>query len=228
VEGDQRELEVVLIGRALKLLPHVVVAVERMGRVGLGRGNVVFQLDRVEQLGAFDSSLRNALFSGGGALHEIRAEVLTPESWQSGEPLDIELISPAHVVADGRPMRSLGSQSLVRALLRRTSSLSHFHCGKPLDLDYPTMLEAARSLRVVDHVRYVRFSRYSFRQRQEIPYSGVVGRARLEGETLGELGPLLALGQVLHVGKGTSFGLGWYRIHPADARQEHGDLSGPG
>lgn len=51
--------------------------------------------------------------------------------------------------------------------------------------------------------------------------SGIVGRAELSGEALAACLPLLWLGQWLHVGKGTSMGLGRYVLSfPDDASRE--------
>jgi CRISPR/Cas system endoribonuclease Cas6 (RAMP superfamily) len=53
---------------------------------------------------------------------------------------------------------------------------------------------------------------------------GVVGEAVYEGD-LGPFAPLLALGEVLHVGKGTGFGLGRYEIASNSgngSEQQHG------
>ena len=57
--------------------------------------------------------------------------------------------------------------------------------------------------------------RYSARQDAKLKMGGVVGEAVYEGD-LEPFAPLLSLGEVLHVGKGTGLGLGRYRI---DLRQ---------
>jgi CRISPR/Cas system endoribonuclease Cas6 (RAMP superfamily) len=43
---------------------------------------------------------------------------------------------------------------------------------------------------------------------------GLLGRLTLSGDRLSDLWPLLWLGQHTHLGKGTSFGLGRYRLLP--------------
>jgi CRISPR/Cas system endoribonuclease Cas6 (RAMP superfamily) len=46
---------------------------------------------------------------------------------------------------------------------------------------------------------------------------GVTGSFALSGDGLENLYPLLALGQWLHAGKNTSFGLGQYRMSVRDS-----------
>ena len=55
------------------------------------------------------------------------------------------------------------------------------------------------------------WSRYSGRQRQRVEMGGLVGRVTYEGD-LSDYLPLLVLGELVHVGKGTVFGNGQYRI----------------
>ncbi|RKY57915.1 MAG: hypothetical protein DRP95_06470, partial [Candidatus Latescibacterota bacterium] len=107
---------------------------------------------------------------------------------------------------------------LVRSLLRRISLLSYFHCGRELDLDFRGLIDRAGEVEVVDRgLRWHDWERYSGRQKVRMRLGGFVGSVCFRGD-LGEFWPLLVLGQEVHVGKGTSFGLGWYRIEGWSAR----------
>jgi len=55
------------------------------------------------------------------------------------------------------------------------------------------------------------WSRFSGRQKQRIKMGGLVGLVTYAGD-LADYLPLLALGEFIHVGKGTVFGNGQYRI----------------
>jgi hypothetical protein len=56
------------------------------------------------------------------------------------------------------------------------------------------------------------WTRWSSRQQQHMKLGGLMGRFRLPNGALADLWPLIWLGQYLHIGKNTSFGLGAYRI----------------
>lgn len=53
--------------------------------------------------------------------------------------------------------------------------------------------------------------RYSSTQDQKMPLKGIKGEMRLS-HIPGELMPALLAGEVLHIGKNTSFGFGKYRV----------------
>jgi CRISPR/Cas system endoribonuclease Cas6 (RAMP superfamily) len=60
-------------------------------------------------------------------------------------------------------------------------------------------------------LRWVDWERYSARQDTRMTLGGFMGTATFAGE-LDVFMPLLRLGEVVHVGKGTAFGLGKYRL----------------
>ncbi|MFQ5903237.1 MAG: CRISPR system precrRNA processing endoribonuclease RAMP protein Cas6 [Candidatus Binatia bacterium] len=55
------------------------------------------------------------------------------------------------------------------------------------------------------------WERYSARQDTRMKMGGFVGKVEYQGEVSGFI-PLLRLGQRIHVGKGTGFGLGRYVV----------------
>lgn len=60
-------------------------------------------------------------------------------------------------------------------------------------------------------LKWQNWTRYSSRQQQKMLLGGVIGELILEGE-LQEFLPFLKLGEYLHIGKNTVFGLGQYRL----------------
>jgi hypothetical protein len=106
-------------------------------------------------------------------------------------------------------------QDLIRALLRRLSSLSYFHCGSELVLDFKGLIAGAAAWETVEsNLHWQGQGRFSGRQRQEIDMSGVAGTVVYrgpDGDTLEPYLPLLAAGEWVHVGKGAVMGLGKYR-----------------
>jgi hypothetical protein len=101
---------------------------------------------------------------------------------------------------------------LIRTLLRRLSNLAYFHCGAALDLDFRGLIAAAEQVETVEsELRWCDWERYSARQDTRMKLGGFVGRVTYRGDLQPFL-PLLQLGEIVHVGKGTSFGLGKYGI----------------
>ncbi|MCI0418045.1 MAG: CRISPR system precrRNA processing endoribonuclease RAMP protein Cas6, partial [Acidobacteria bacterium] len=74
------------------------------------------------------------------------------------------------------------------------------------------LLEEAKQITVRSHdLVWDDWARYSGRQKEWMQFGGLMGSVTYEG-VLGAFMPLLALGEWLHVGGKTSFGLGRYRI----------------
>ena len=101
---------------------------------------------------------------------------------------------------------------LLRSLLRRLSNLAYFHCGTELQLDFRGLIAAAEQIETVSSsLQWYDWERYSARQDTRMKLGGVLGQVTYQGDLQPFL-PLLQLGSWVHVGKGTSFGLGKYVI----------------
>ena len=126
--------------------------------------------------------------------------------------ITISLLSPLRLRFDGRITDKIEFHILIRNLLRRISSLSYFHCGEKLELDFKGFVEKAVAVKLVkSDTQWFDWKRYSTRQEEWMSLGGVTGTVSYEGN-LSEFMTLLNLGEYVHVGKGTSFGLGKYEI----------------
>ena len=205
--GDELGVGLVLVGRALDYLPYFIYAFEEMGRRGMGveRGKAALQ----------------RVMAGGRCIYQTDTGQLEPDYPVCAGPPDGEAVgtrlrlrlhTPIRLKAAGRYTSRLDFALLVRALLRRISDLARFHCGAELDLDYRPWIErAAEVSAVATTLRWHDWERYSQRQERRMKLGGLVGEVEFAGEWAPFL-PLLRLGTDLHVGKGTSFGLGRYEI----------------
>ncbi|MEK7699373.1 MAG: CRISPR system precrRNA processing endoribonuclease RAMP protein Cas6 [Planctomycetota bacterium] len=124
----------------------------------------------------------------------------------------ISLRTPLRIRFDGQITDSLEFHVLLRNLLRRISSLSYFHCGKKLDMDFRGLIEKSRAVRqTASDIHWYDWKRYSTRQEEWMSLGGVIGNVLYEGD-MTDFMMLLRLGEYVHVGKGTSFGLGKYEV----------------
>lgn len=206
--GDRLSFGLILIGRALAHVPYFILAFEQMAEQGLGSGRARFRLTGVKQDGEqfYDpesATLRSALSS---------RELLASSSPTADcSLLTLRFLTPTRIVHQGRICRRPQFSVLVRSLLRRVSLLSHFH-DEPEEVEHDRLTAEAEKVRLTDAVMagddWRHFSR---RQQRLVEREGVTGWVRYEGE-LGQFLPLLRAGEVLHVGKGTSFGMGKYEL----------------
>jgi CRISPR-associated endoribonuclease Cas6 len=210
------ELGLVLVGRALDFLPYFLYVVQETGKSGLGRARVPYRLRTVTDGSRDDGPV---IFQADAGIMRDDVQAITLADVQhSGDnevhQVTLELLTPLRVKKYGDYQASgerLEFATLIDLLLGRIEALSLFHCG---DAWAPNtaLREAARSVQVVaKHLALQRLERYSNRHHQKLPLHGVIGALSFAGN-LAPFLPLLRLGAYLHIGAGTAFGLGHYRL----------------
>lgn len=98
---------------------------------------------------------------------------------------------------------------LIRNILRRISSISYFHHGIELQLDFRELIQKAQEkvFLVKNETHWEDWERYSSRQDTKMNLGGIVGEAVYQGDW-SEFWPLLKIAEEVHIGKGTVFGMG--------------------
>lgn len=200
-----------LFGRATNASPFVIEACRRLAVYGLGKDRFPFELEEVR-----DSTKRGALlFHKNGIEHSSYPRLKTISCELDRPPAQISLyfLTPTRLVKDGKLLRTPTVEALVRAIVFRIKAIAYFHDATRWDFDVETLREAIKGITIThSQTSFQRLQRVSTRQQRKVPLDGFVGRIRLSGESLKILHPLFVAGQVLHIGKGTVFGLGWYRL----------------
>ena len=223
-KGEEITFNLVLIGKAVQYLPYFIYTFDELGRIGIGKRKGKFHLksvtSEIEGPGTVDKSENDRensiIYSGEDkTLHNhfrvIMAKEIFPHN-NSPSEIEIEFLTPTRMVFNERFVTKLEFHHIVRTLLRRVSSLSYFHCGELLELDFKALIEKAGNIKCKDsNLRWYDWTRYSARQDTRMKMGGLIGKTGFEGD-IGEFMPLLALGEYIHVGKGTVFGLGKYRV----------------
>jgi len=215
--GTELELGLVVIGKAIDFLPYFIYVLQEMGKQGLGRTRVPYRLLTVR-----DGSTENGpvVFQAdrqvlSESFRPIRLAALKREGDKQVTDLTLEFLTPLRIKkygGYGQAEEQLDFSQLVDLLLGRIEALAFFHCGEPWGHD-EQVREEARKVQVVSrNLSFYSLERYSNRQQQKLPLHGYVGTITVEGP-LGTFLPLLRLGEYLHLGAGTAFGLGQYRLH---------------
>ena len=219
--GDLLEFGLVLVGRAINYLPYFIVVFQELGKVGLGRGRGKYTLREVAAVQPLDGA-EEIIYSAANEMvcdrdlsvgwKEIQVQSSKLKVQPPTSKLTVNFLTPTRIKHQGRYVVHPEFHVLIRAILRRVSSLSYFHCGERWETDYRGIIEAARGVRLAEaRTGWVDWERYSRRQRQRMKLGGFVGQASYEGG-LAPFLPLLVLGELVHVGKACVFGNGWYEI----------------
>jgi hypothetical protein len=138
-----------------------------------------------------------------GVLDLASVEKVTPPLSRGGRERARLALGPA----------ALRPGHLLLPLLRRVSTLAERHGPAPLELDFRAQKERAEVAEFEENaVRWAEWARYSGRQRALLQMGGLLGLLSLPLAGIEPLWPFLALAPWVHVGKGTTMGLGAMRV----------------
>ena len=208
-------IDLVLLGKAIDYLPYFVFVFQKMGQYGLGKGRGKYELLDVQDLLAAKGT--SIFHASENVLSEnfVRIssdELLQPDSYILSSPLTLNFQTPVRIKRDGRYVSRLDFPDLITTLTRRYFLINHFHGDAQGELAHKALIELSRSIQTVSNeLTWYDWTRYSHRQRTKMKLGGLLGKITFEGE-LSPFVPLLRLGEYMHIGKNTSFGLGKYRI----------------
>jgi CRISPR-associated endoribonuclease Cas6 len=219
-QGNVLCFELTLIGKSVDFLPYFIFSFDELGRMGIGKGKGKYQLEEVRTYKGESAEVNDeeaiVIYSGKDKtlrnnFRVLKADDLIPFDL-SPSTLYLNFLTPTRLKFDGKLSPNLEFHILFRNLLRRISLLSYFHCDKELDLDFKGLIERSREVKVQkEKLSWIDWERYSNRQETKMKMGGFIGSITFEGN-LKEFLPFVILGEYIHVGKGTSFGLGKYEI----------------
>lgn len=213
------ELGLVLVGKAVDFLPYVIYVVDMMGKSGIGRARVPYRLKTVTD-GSRDNGaiiFRPAEKSLREDFHAVQLADLGRAEDEAVQQVTLEFLTPLRLKKFGGyhvDKEQIEFPVFMDLLLGRIEALSFFHCGGQWAPDERVRQEARKIHVVRRDLSFRSLERYSNRQQRKLPLHGFVGTLTVAGP-LAEFLPLLRLGEYLHVGAGTAFGLGQYRIASA-------------
>jgi CRISPR-associated endoribonuclease Cas6 len=219
-EGEEISFGLTLIGHAIDYLPYFIYALDELGRIGIGKGRGKYELREVleENISDHENTSETLIYKGDDKMlrqpdSPIRWSDIVTEHPIPPPVIRISFITPTRIKYQNRLTKDLEFHVLFRNLLRRISLLSYFHCGHRLDdREFKDLIEQARKVQTVKRALYWHdWERYSNRQETRMKLGGFMGEIDYEGD-FGPFWPYIRLGEYVHVGKGSSFGLGRYEV----------------
>jgi hypothetical protein len=206
--GDPLPFDLLLFGRTTDLQAYALLAVERMARSGLGASRAPFVLDRAEA--SLPGDRWREIYADGRASSALGTLApLLPADDPIGRKAVLRFHTPTRIQVRRRLLEEPDFRALTFAILRRTLELAWFHLpGAQLDWNLRPLLDLASRVEVsAADLRWHLWQRYSNRQNRKIEMGGFMGTLELAGD-LAPFTPLLRTAEVLHIGKGATFGLG--------------------
>ncbi len=209
-KGDGFDFNLLLFGPMNEKLPYFIYAFKEMGRVGIGRrvngqrGNFALQEVKCDYGVIYDAREEKII------LPNLQGTVIPKLGNFTGDKtiIKVNLITPLRLKYKNHLAPDLPFHVLIRAALRRLSSLYKAYGEGEPELDYTGLVRRAEEVNIIqNNISWFDWRRYSFRQERAMFMGGLVGSVTYEGD-LAPYIPLLDLCQQVHVGKQTAFGLG--------------------
>lgn len=216
--GDRLGFTLTLVGRGRVWHPWVIAALADMGWRGLGIERRPWSLAELHVEGPVGCRQRVDVASQGlgTPIPELTAaDLVAALPFPDSARATLRFLTPAHLVRDKQLVRRLDGPTLFSRLLRRLGALLEaFEDWSPASYSFAPVLEEAAALRCTEQrLRINSLERYSERQGRKHPLTGLVGELVL-ADIPASLWPFLVVGQWIHVGKGSTFGMGKYILEP--------------
>jgi len=217
--GDRFTFGLTLIGQANQLLPYFIAVFHELGRIGLGKKQGQYRLVEVAYVDRRAGYLEPIYQASDGVVYAASqglsgAQIMErAAAYGPVEEVTLAFLTPTQIKHQGKLIwYNLSFFVLIKHVLIRLESLSLFHCGLPVEVDFAGLLEQAREITVsLDETYELNWTRRSGRQQRDIWMDGFVGAVTYRGNITPFL-PLLLLGELIHVGKKTVFGSGQYQL----------------
>lgn len=206
--GDQMMFTLLLFGKTIVYFNQYLQAIFALGQMGVGKYNSQFQIVRITNHRNRDILSENDIYMKNYEITTIGDYVLYRKHFFEEKGFAGKMIFPTPLTLKyyGKFLEQFDMDAILRGICRRLFMLD---CFEGLDVEQmkvdvdkiPTILE--------QNVDFSGVKRYSNRQNMSMTLRGIKGSCILENVNE-EILELLIAGELIHIGKNTSFGFGKY------------------
>ena len=194
-----------MLGSVSELFPYVAFSLFEAGKKGIGREQLRYETETIEQDGT-------VLYTKEGAT--IRKpqskELSVPASTETAPSVKVSLLSPLRIRSEGHTAKRLNFFDIAKAALRRLTIVNAFFGDgtlPPPEWSNHLLGLAKQVITLIDSIRPFGFDRYSGRQERSVYLAGVLGDITFR-DVPPEWLRLLRIMEAIGLGKSTSFGFG--------------------
>lgn len=216
--GTPLKLNLRLFGPAVAYYPYFYFSLENLAGRGIGLRNSVGKRGHsiLQEINAVaPDGEKTPVFSREEGTRLKEPGAFTLADYLDSLPvqfLQIKTLSPLRLKYQNHFVKSLEFHILLRAALRRISSLYLLATGENLQLDYRCLVEASMAVdQVENNLHWFDYQRYSTTQHQQMKLGGLIGEVAYQGE-MTELYPFIKAATILAIGKSTAFGFGRFKV----------------
>lgn len=212
-EGDSLQFQLILFGKAIVYFNQYLQAFFALGMEGIGKEHARYRIASV-------TNTRNQPLLSGGAVYMKNYQVQTIDKYVKyrfgqvcGTKCCNRLVfhTPLTLKYQGAFLEEYHMEALWNAVLRRLYMLECFEGMKQTVYEIGDLTDCVLPDIAWQEAHRVNVRRYSSTQDRKMVLSGIRGFVQLDlisDQTL----PVLLAGELIHIGKNTSFGFGRYSV----------------
>lgn len=209
--GDTLEFNLILFGKSIVHFSQYIQAIFALGQNGLGTNKSHFVITGIKNENGEDILHKGNILMSNYKVSTID-EYVTKRLNQYNDvnvfsKVKITFYSPVSIKHNGNFIQSFDAEAILNSLARRIEILNYYEgkpmVGKHLIDNIPELLNQDSYPEDV--------KRYSSRHNDKIRLRGLLGSLSLSNVDKETLALLLA-GELIHIGKNTSFGFGHYIV----------------
>lgn len=206
-EGEILNFQLLLFGKTIVYFSQFVQAIYQLGTVGIGRNHSCYEIAYIRNTLGKDILRENNIcmeqYKVLTLWDYVGYRLRQNQKWENR----IRFKTPVTLKYQGEFQQNLSAQAVVPAVFRRIYIMDCFEGLKCEMLGWDAPLPE-----VLQEYSYPIFVyRYSSTQNKKMPLKGIRGEMQLS-RIPEKLLPILLAGEVLHIGKNTSFGFGRYHV----------------
>lgn len=207
--GDELKFYLILFGKTIVYFNQYMQALFALGQNGLGKDKAKFYISQVK------NNKGQAILDGNNIFMEYY-QIDTIADYVERRLKDIrqeccnelKFKTATTIKYQGNFIQEFNMEAIVNAIKRRIYILDSFENIDGEEL-YKSQFELPK---IIDQdIKTIKVRRYSSRKNAGMPLQGIKGEVVLDVIS-DELMPLLLAGEILHIGKSTSFGFGRYIV----------------
>ncbi len=211
-QGSIYQFGFTLFGQANEYLPYIIYALMQMGKLGMGKGRGKFEIKEIKKYVSFKrkriifSQKTQRLLSPSTCLNST--DIL--QTNEIAHAILLKTITPLRFKIKGRLTDKISLKDILIAIIRRFKTLTQLYGQGKVFLVKELNLEPMLSkIQVKTNFKWQDFTRFSKRQNAHLQIGGAMGEMEISGD-VSDIFPILHLGEYIHIGKNTAFGLGRY------------------
>lgn len=208
--GDEMEFCLLLFGRTIVYFNLFLQAFYALGMCGIGKYKSRFQVASVA------NSKKESILEGNNDIYMQRYQVMNVADYVayrmggagSGAVCEMVFKTPLALKYQGEMLREFHMEAIIKSAARRIYMLD---CYEGLDAGPYESAPGQVPEMLSQKARHIAVPRYSSTQDSKMVLHGIEGSVAFEAPGEDVLA-LLYAGELLHIGKNTSFGFGRYRV----------------